>query len=726
MANNVLFKTTLLKGPQGDRGEVGEADAVPVDGILAYDGATIPEGYEETTTPQVISDLVTTVAQNTEDISTLNTEYNDLDSRVDTNEDNITVQTARIDAIASLPSGSTSGDAELIDIRVTWDGRTYDTAGNAVRAQVGDALKTARNINGTIDCNNQTNGVQLFNVNATLTNGPGSTFTDWQDGGMWMLETFNTTVGVSWQRIHTAKNNIYARSCVRVKNNNSWGSWSIVDPGLAVRNTLSGTIDCNNQSNNVVMFNVEATLTNGPSNFTDWQDGGMWIIETYSTRNSYNHDIRFQMIYKATFDERLRRACRVHDYNGWGNWSIIDSIPYFTVNKSFNGTIDCNAQSNNTVLFNVNATLTNGPDDSTFSDWKDGSVWKLDTYTSTDSSVSTPVPYVFQVISKLSQTKSARTCARTKVNGTWGSWSAYAGASTSAVFHVGSGQTYTRLRDGIAAAVANTNATVYVHPGTYDLVSEFATEIAAATGDVGIILKNGVHVIFYDGAKVTANFDNSQSTYDATTWRWIYDHFAPFYADLYNSNSNFILENLDIEASNTRYCVHDELGGNYTYRHEYRNCRMKYYTDHSDTSYLQCIGGGLGRHGTIIIDGGYYETYTEYGTASIDSGDKDSAQQCISYHNGNNSECYGTITVKNVYLKNRGYMRFGWWGNSDITSHVQISGCSTGLPTLVRYETSGISTPKNFDLTEFCNELRNPSHWTLDANYYVATLVEDQ
>lgn len=53
---------------------------------------------------------------------------------------------ARIDNIASVPEGGTSGDLELQDIRYGADGITYNNAGTAVREQDKKFLKTGLSV----------------------------------------------------------------------------------------------------------------------------------------------------------------------------------------------------------------------------------------------------------------------------------------------------------------------------------------------------------------------------------------------------------------------------------------------------------------------------------------------------------------------------------------------------------------------------------------------------
>lgn len=62
---------------------------------------------------------------------------------------------ARIDNLAKLPAGSTTGDAEVADIRVAANGKSYATAGESVREQIKETGKkideTAENLRSDIE-----------------------------------------------------------------------------------------------------------------------------------------------------------------------------------------------------------------------------------------------------------------------------------------------------------------------------------------------------------------------------------------------------------------------------------------------------------------------------------------------------------------------------------------------------------------------------------------------
>ena len=92
--------------------------------------------------------------------------FSDLNNKIDTfkseidlqlehkaNETDLDVERKRIDSFTKLEEGSTTGDAELIDARITYNGLKYDNAGESIREQ-------AKHLNLKIDTN--TNFVNMI------------------------------------------------------------------------------------------------------------------------------------------------------------------------------------------------------------------------------------------------------------------------------------------------------------------------------------------------------------------------------------------------------------------------------------------------------------------------------------------------------------------------------------------------------------------------------------
>lgn len=87
----------------------------------------------------------------------------------------IEVERARINALATLKDGSTTGDAELQDVRIGVDGTTYASAGEAVRTQFNNLDKgyefipvTMDSIGGGKDHRFSINGPVIGSGNATI------------------------------------------------------------------------------------------------------------------------------------------------------------------------------------------------------------------------------------------------------------------------------------------------------------------------------------------------------------------------------------------------------------------------------------------------------------------------------------------------------------------------------------------------------------------------------
>lgn len=205
------------------------------------------------------------------------------------------------------------------------------------------------------------------------------------------------------------------------------------------------------------------------------------------------------------------------------------------------------------------------------------------------------------------------------------------------------------------------NATVYVDYGTYDLVQEFGESYLDSINSTtnkgfGLMVGNNTHFIFAEGAKIVFNYSGTNEK--------CAEHFSAF-----NVYGSVILENANIEVSNARYCVHEDLGTVLSgsslpmqYTSKYINCNMKH-KGNNIGSYTGtvCIGAGTLRNSLAIIDGGTYECGTSYPWA-------------ISYHNFYKSsfgDYPSKVVLKNVWINNG--FRCGVFGDSNVD--VEISGC---------------------------------------------------
>jgi hypothetical protein len=89
------------------------------------------------------------------------------------NQSDLDFQKSRIDIISTLPNGSTTGDAELMDGRLDNDGSTSKNIGSAIRLQIKDVLNQIGNIPTTLTtmdiASNQVAGRMYGSVGTTIT-----------------------------------------------------------------------------------------------------------------------------------------------------------------------------------------------------------------------------------------------------------------------------------------------------------------------------------------------------------------------------------------------------------------------------------------------------------------------------------------------------------------------------------------------------------------------------
>lgn len=253
---------------------------------------------------------------------------------------------------------------------------------------------------------------------------------------------------------------------------------------------------------------------------------------------------------------------------------------------------------------------------------------------------------------------------------------------------------YTSLLRGILYATTFMESTVYVRSGEYNLVSEFEDYYGSdffanySSSDVkGIILKNRVSVIFDTKAHVTFNYTGDNNN--------VKSMFSPFNSGVYG----FTLDNIHLEASNCRYNIHDERGSATDgYKNVYKNCSL--YLDNSKNTgwnSKQCIGGGLGTNGNIIVENCIFESI----------GIAKSGYAIVSWHNSASSIAKSNIVFSGNYIKGKGTFRLSWYGGSTNITTALVNNNSLGSAIESRAETNdSTSSIVNTEIIDWNNVIR--------------------
>ena len=255
----------------------------------------------------------------------------------------------------------------------------------------------------------------------------------------------------------------------------------------------------------------------------------------------------------------------------------------------------------------------------------------------------------------------------------------------------GSGD-FNSLVTAVYVAEDHMDSTVYIKAGVYDMLSDLGSDVInnIDVSHRGLYLKNRIHLIGSGDTLITCLYSGEREM----TARWL----SIFNAGIYG----FTIENLRLSGKNIRYIIHDERDSDEdNYINKYINCRMVF--DNTENQYsnaVQCIGGGLGLHGVIVIDGCYFN--------SINT--QDVAFPAVSYHNSadvSSVNGQSLLFVLNSYFENDNTVRINYYGKSTKITQAQICNNSLGRDVLTGAETSDGSSPNvNINVTKFNNVIR--------------------
>lgn len=526
------------------------------------------------------------------------------------NADNLNVLTNRVNNLAHLEEGSTTGDAELIDIRTMFNGTVAGSAGSAVRAADEVLLNKFANYVAS-------NRKGFFSISSLV-----SPYDD--------LNTFPVNeIGIYGSAVITAISNRPSKLS---------NGFTIISFNHTPLNN-SGCIQLCFDFNNIYIA-YRINLSGTWMNWTYTEDFSSAITEINNTINEMSKDFNF-LHYMLNYKNELKNTTLTNDsVIDYATGNVISS--QYTTNYQVTDFIPIKYLDFISLAFVRGGNLCGG---ALYDENKNfiRPIWGTDDWTQPQTDINSE----FNFINTFPTAKYLR--YNVTINSLYPKTNNYVYVANNNllklneqnIFYVGANRsginTFATLKECTEYILNNNifDSTVYVDAGVYDLVEEYTQEyldsiVQTQNKYIGLHLGNNTHFIFNENALVRFNYDG---TNQATA-----EFFSPF-----NIYGSCIIENANIECTNARYCVHEDVGAyagtkpNQMYV-KYLNCNMLHNgatVPTGDHSGYVCIGGGCYKNTISIIDGGTYKG------AWVD-GD-------ISYHNYNGTET-SRVVIKNAWL----------------------------------------------------------------------------
>ena len=548
----------------------------------------------------------------------------------------ITTLESRMDTFTRLSEGSTTGDAELKDIRVGANGVTYNNAGDAVRGQY-NRLKedlvdlTTNDITGSYTWKqgsfvgdyastngHYTNDDKRYLINSDFITNPYDIYIDsnvdsnvlynvylLNSDGVTRLHNhqnlFNTNYDIyqNQNESYIIPKNTYYRIELYFKDKHTFQASEIQTLLNSINIKSNLVFGINNNAMNLIRLSSENFNKSFP-----WKIGSFDARSTATNGLYTNDDKRFitmYTFYKLPFDIII--------YNENSIYSLYELTKSgekeFFENKTINGLNQKIMQTGvNTVKANTYFRL-----DVSYKDYRN-------------------VDNMNDLLNMIHITSDLYYNANIKEN-------------MRIIKTVGSRNCdFTSLITAIKYAVSKGNVTLELSNETFDI----SNEVDYVSDREGIKIGNGLHLKGKANTEIICNYTGNVGT--------IQKDFSIFSA----MPSDYTLENVTLKATNIRYCVHDECSGTTTpYEHKYINCNMYHDSSNAQWRTSQCIGGGFGTNATCIVDSCIFESVPQYESRTTDIGgpylDELRADGFSWHSNNSNLDTCNKLIATNNYVK---------------------------------------------------------------------------